>query len=69
MLDTLRMIVLFWVNHGTKVLGFASGTLSAVAGVGGIIPDHHLKYYMAVIAVLTFWRGFVNTELLKGDKP
>jgi len=51
----------FWVGHGTKVLGFLSGTIAAVAGVGGLIPDRHLKYYMAVIAVLTFWRGFFNS--------
>lgn len=51
----------FWKNHGTKVLGFLTGTISAVAGVTGIIPESHLKYYMAAIAVLTFWRGFVNS--------
>lgn len=65
----ISSIIGFWIGHGTKVLGFATGTLSAVAGVGGIIPDSHLKYYMAVISVLTFWRGFVNTDLLKGGQP
>jgi hypothetical protein len=58
----LTAIYSLWLNHGTKVLGFISGTLSAIAGVGGIIPDAHLKYYMAVIAVTTFWRGFTNTR-------
>jgi hypothetical protein len=58
MLDFLR-------NHGTKLLGFLQGTIAAVAGVTGIIPDAHLKYYMAAIALLTFWRGYVNSELLK----
>lgn len=49
--------------HGTKVIGFLQGTIAAVAGVTGIIPEGHLKYYMAAIALLTFWRGFVNTSL------
>lgn len=60
------MVILnFMKKHGTKVLGFLQGTIAAVAGVTGIIPDAHLKYYMAAIAVLTFWRGFVNSELQK----
>ena len=57
------MIFTFLRSHGTKVLGFLQGTIAAVAGVTGIIPDEHLKYYMAAIALLTFWRGFVNSEL------
>lgn len=52
----------FWISHGTKVLGFVSGTISAIASVGGLIPDAHLKYYMAAIAVTTFWRGFTNSR-------
>lgn len=48
--------------HGTKVLGFLSGTIAAVAGVTGLIPDAHLKYYMGAIAVMTFWRGFINSK-------
>ncbi len=59
----------FLRKHGTKVLGFLQGTIAAVAGVTGIIPDAHLKYYMAVIALLTFWRGFINSELQKQDPP
>lgn len=49
-------------SHGTKILGLISGLLAAVAGVGGIIPDTHLKYYMAVIAVCTFLRGYENQQ-------
>lgn len=52
----------FLKDHGTKVIGFITGTISAVAGITGIIPDAHLKYYMGAIAVLTFWRGFINTK-------
>ena len=57
------MIVAFIKNHGTKLLAFAQGTIAALAGVAGLIPETHLKYWMALLALLTFWRGFVNTEL------
>jgi hypothetical protein len=57
------VILKFLKNHGTKLLGFLQGTIAAIASVSGIIPDAHLKYYMALIALLTFWRGFVNSEL------
>ena len=52
----------YWTDHGTKILGFISGTIAAVAGVGGLIPEAHLKYYMGAIAVMTFWRGFINSN-------
>ena len=58
----MNAIIAFWVNHGTKIIGFAQGTIAAVAGVTGLIPDAHMKYYMAAIAVLTFWRGFFNSR-------
>lgn len=51
----------WWRDHGTKILGFAQGTIAALAGVAGIIPDKQLKYWLASSAVLTFWRGFVNS--------
>jgi hypothetical protein len=54
----------FWVGHGTKLIGFAQGTIAAVAGVTGIIPADHLKYYLAASAILTFWRGFFNSSQL-----
>jgi hypothetical protein len=56
-----------WVEHGTKIIGAVSGTIAAIAGVTSLIPQAHLKYYMGAIAVLTFWRGFINSELL--NKP
>lgn len=57
----MEMVAKFLRNHGTKALGFAQGTIATIAGVSGIIPDAHLKYYLAASALLTFWRGFVNT--------
>lgn len=59
------VLLSFLKNHGTKVLGAIQGTIAAVAGVTGVIPESHLKYYMAAIALLTFWRGFINSELQK----
>jgi hypothetical protein len=50
-----------WASHGTKLLGLAQGTIAAVAGVTGIIPEHQLKYWLAASGVLTVWRGYVNT--------
>jgi hypothetical protein len=59
----------WWKNHGTKILGFAQGTIAAVAGVSDVIPPGHLKYYLAASALLTFWRGFANTGNQSGPTP
>jgi len=60
-MERLKPILDFLKGHGTKLLGFAQGTIAALCGVTGVIPDSHLKYWLAASAVLTFWRGFVNT--------
>lgn len=54
----------FVQHHGTKLIGAAQGIIAALCGVAGIIPDRHLKYWLAASAILTWWRGFVNS---KGD--
>jgi len=60
---TLLLAIRDYIDqHGTKILGFLSGTIAAIAGVGGLIPESHLKYYMGAIAVMTFWRGFINSR-------
>lgn len=51
----------FVKNHGTKALGGLQGTIAAVAA-GGLIPEAHLKYYLTVSGLLTFWRGFINSQ-------
>lgn len=61
-MDYLLAVRSFIDDHGTKILGFVSGTIAAIAGVGGLIPEAHLKYYMGAIAVMTFWRGFINSR-------
>jgi hypothetical protein len=60
----VNAIGLYWKNHGTKLIGFAQGTIAAIAGISGLIPANHLKYYLAASAVLTFWRGFFNSSQL-----
>lgn len=56
--------VTFLQNNGTKLLGLAQGTIATLAGIAGIIPDAQLKYWLAASAVLTFWRGFGNTQAI-----
>lgn len=52
-----------WISsHMTKILGFAQGTIAALAAVDGIIPAGQLKYYMASLGLLTFWRGWFNSS-------
>jgi hypothetical protein len=51
-----------WRNHGTKYIGFLQGTIAALCGVAGVIPDSHLRYWLAASAVLTFYRGFFNSS-------
>lgn len=57
MLD--KVLALFH-NHATKMLGFLQVTVAAVAGVTGVIPDAHLKYWIAALGVLTAWRGLAT---------
>ena len=58
----MKNIYQFWVGHGTKLIGFVQGTIATLAGITDLIPQHHLKYWMAAIAVLTFWRGYFNSS-------
>lgn len=58
----MNKIIDFWDNHGTKLLGFAQGTIAAIAAVDGLIPASQLKYWMAALGVMTFWRGYTNTR-------
>jgi hypothetical protein len=57
----MKWLYNLWVNHGTKIIGFLQGTIAAVASYD-IIPPKHLKYYLASSAVVTFWRGFFNSN-------
>lgn len=50
-----------WRSHGTRILGIAQGSIAAIAGISDLIPAGHLKYWLAASALLTFWRGQVNS--------
>jgi len=56
----LKEVYLFLKNHLTKILGVAQGVIAAVAGVSGVIPVEQLPKWMAVLAVLTFLRGYLS---------
>jgi hypothetical protein len=58
------MIKRVWLEHGTKVLGLVGGSLGVIAGINGLIPTAWLPKIMALIGLLTFWRGFINTQFL-----
>src|SRR5580658_8718222 len=46
-----------WVGGKiTRILAVTGGTI-AILAASDVIPAAHLKYYMAAIAVLTYWRG------------
>lgn len=60
----MNALIVYFQNNGTKVLGLAQGTIAALSAVAGIIPDSQLKYWIAASAVLTFWRGFGNTQAI-----
>ena len=61
------MVKQIWLDHGTKVLGLVGGSLGVIAGIDGLIPHAWLPKIMALIGLLTFWRGFINQQLL--NKP
>jgi len=65
-MQSLLAIFNFLGSHMTKILGGLTATVSYLNGVG-IIPNGQLKYYTAVLAVLTIWRGvFSGNAYVKG---
>jgi hypothetical protein len=61
------LALISWIGgHSTKILGGLVATVSYL-NEQGIIPDKQLKYYTAVLAVLTIWRGiFTGNAYNKG---
>lgn len=67
----MRALMWLWIgfkNHGTKAIGFFQGLISTLAGYD-VIPATHLKYYLAVSAVITFARGFFNSQATVSTPP
>lgn len=59
----------FLQNNGTRLLGVAQGTVAVLCGMAGLIPDSHMKYWLAASALLTYWRGQANSNALKDILP
>jgi hypothetical protein len=60
----MNALITFFANNGTRVLGVAQGTVSMLCGFAGLIPESHMKYWLAASAVLTYWRGMGNTQAI-----
>jgi hypothetical protein len=56
-------------SHGTRLLGIAQGTVALICGMTGLIPDTHLKYWLAASAILTYWRGQANAGQIAAPAP
>ena len=50
-------------QYGLKVLALGAGIISALTGAN-VIPEPHLKYWLAVGAVLMYLQTFVKQEVL-----
>lgn len=60
----MNQLIKLWKDHGTKLLGLAQVTIASIVSVSGVIPEHHLKYWLLTSGLLTAWRGFVNSNNL-----
>lgn len=56
-------LLLYLQNNGTKLLGLLTGTITVLTTTD-VIPPTHLKYYMAFLAVATYWRGQANSNAM-----
>jgi hypothetical protein len=59
------MLTRWWRAHGTKILGWAGGTIQSALLIEGLIPDAHFKYYQfaaLVLCGLTVRRGHTNSK-------
>ena len=58
-LKRMQALIDFIGSHATKLLGALTATVSYL-NAEQIIPNGQLKYYTAVLAVLTIWRGIFS---------
>jgi hypothetical protein len=66
-MNVINFFVRLWHDHGTKLLGYASGIVSGFITIPGLIAGGHVKYWSAasvVLAALTVGRGYVNSANL-----
>jgi hypothetical protein len=56
-------------EYGGDLLGIVQGTVAAIAGIGGLIPESHVKYWMAAAAILAVLQSRLLTMLSKQKPP
>jgi hypothetical protein len=59
----MKMLVVFWVEHGTKIIGTLATFVATGLLIEGLIPADHMKYWLFANALLggaTVKRGFTN---------
>lgn len=54
-------------SHGTRILGIVQGSVALLCGMTGLIPDSHMKWWLAASALLTYWRGQVNSNTITAN--
>jgi hypothetical protein len=50
-------------RYGQKALALGAGIISALTGAS-VIPEHQLKYWLAVGAVLMYLQTFIKDEVI-----
>ena len=60
----MNVFLKYLQDNGTKILGIAQGTVALLCGMADVIPESQMKYWLAASAVLTYWRGNVNTAAI-----
>ena len=65
--DALAKAYEYVSDRITRILGLAGGTISVLAA-SNVIPPDELKYWMASIAVITFWRGQATGKVYQQAK-
>lgn len=68
----MRVILRFWKNHGTKILGYFAAAIPAMLTIQGLIPAERRMYWEAagiLIGLLIVHRGHINTANAKKDQP
>jgi hypothetical protein len=65
--DFLTNMFNWFEARTTRMLGIAGGTL-AILATSNVVPENQMKYYMAAIAVLTYWRGQSTSAVVSEAK-
>jgi hypothetical protein len=67
-MNTLSALWAFWSANGTRILGTLQGVIAVLCGAN-VIPDNHMKWWLAASAVLTYLRGQANANTLSNTLP